>query len=275
MDFLKFAELHGLMIRTLYDDCQWHRCPTADHPKKQNGAYKFCGSHGFVQNHATMAEVATWKSDRPVNVQQYSERAKKALEETRSNAEQAAKKAALMLMKAKPMPHDYFFLKGFPDHKVMVLEKDDQKIALLPMRVGDKLTSLQIISFQDMKWRKTFLRGGITKGATFRIGKGRPILCEGFATALSVDKALRKANMQAQVVVCYSAHNMAHIAQQDRPMLVIADNDESGTGQTVAEKIGAPYWISKTTGNDFNDDHLQRGDFAMMQDIKKMMMKCN
>ena len=273
MDFISFALAHGLEIKTFHDDGKWHRCPTTDKPKHYNGAYKFCGDHGFIQNHATMEKVEVWQSEKPVDIRLYQAKAKQAATDILADAKKAADKAAWMLGKAKPDRHDYFYLKGFPDHICMTLEMGDKKLALLPMRVGDNLTSLQIIGFHDMKWKKTFLRGGVTRGATYRIGKGRPVLCEGFATGLSVQKALAHAKIQAQVVVCFSAHNMALIARQEEPLLVIADNDKSGTGERIAREIGGAYWMSETVGRDFNDDHLKRGDFAMMMDLKRMLTR--
>jgi putative DNA primase/helicase len=41
----------------------WKRYKTEDHPKSKNGAVKFLGTHGFVQNHATMQEVSTWRNE--------------------------------------------------------------------------------------------------------------------------------------------------------------------------------------------------------------------
>lgn len=270
MDFIQFALSYGLEIRSFYDDGKWHRCPTTDKPRHYNGAYKFCGDHGFVQNHATMDSVEVWKTDKPVDIRVYKAKAKQAAKDVKDDAESAARKAAWMLGKAKPEKHDYFYLKGFPDHVCMTMEMGERKLALIPMRVNNSLTSLQIIGFDNGAWKKTFLRGGVTKGATYTIGKGQPILCEGFATGLSVHAALQAARMSGKIIVCFSAHNMAYIAQQVKPWLVIADNDKSGTGQRIAEQIGAPYWISKTKGNDFNDDHLQRGIFAVSQDLKAL-----
>ena len=273
MDFISFALSYGLEIRTFHDDGKWHRCRTTDKPNHYNGAYKFCGDHGFVQNHATMDKVEVWKTDRPVDIREYQAKAKQAQASIKNAAQDAANKAAWMLSKATPQKHDYFHRKGFPDHVVMTLERDDKKLALLPMRVDNRLTSLQIVVFENMKWKKTFLKGGVTKGATYRIGKGKTVLCEGFATGLSVQLALQKARIDAQVVVCFSANNMAYIAQKEIPALVIADNDESGTGERIAREIGVRYWISKTVGNDFNDDHLQRGIFAVSGELKMIMMK--
>lgn len=273
MDFISFALAHGLEIRTFHDDGKWHRCTTTDKPKHYNGAYKFCGDHGFVQNHATMDKVETWQSEKPVDIRLYQAKAKQAATDILADAKKAADKAAWMLGKATPDKHDYFYLKGFPDHVCMTLEMGDRKLALIPMRVNNHLTSLQIIGFDNGAWKKTFLRGGVTRGATFTIGKGNPVLCEGFATGLSVHQALQASRISAQVIICFSANNMAHVAQKIKPWLVIADNDKSGTGQRIAAQIDAPFWISKTKGNDFNDDHLQRGIFAVSQDLKMLTMR--
>ena len=85
--------------------------------------------------------------------------------------------------------------------------------------------------------------------------------------------AAQKANIQVRVVVCFSAHNMVTVAQKLKPRLVIADNDASGTGERVAIQIGAPYWMSETVGNDFNDDHKQRGLFAVSNDLRKLFIR--
>jgi len=271
MDFLSFALHHGLEIKTFRDDGVWHRCPTTDKPKSYNGAYRFCGDHGFVQNHATMDRVELWKSDKPVDLKYYAAKAKSARESIVKDAEGAAKKAGWMMANAVPAKHDYLFLKGFPNAVGMTLEMDDRSALIIPMRIDNRISSLQIISFDGEKWNKRFIKGGITKNATFTIGKGRPVLCEGYATGLSVHEALKKASISARVVVCFSANNMISVAQQERPMLVIADNDESLTGLKAAEKIGAKYWMSKIVGNDFNDDHQQRGIFTVSQELKRMI----
>jgi hypothetical protein len=62
MTFLDFAAEHGLLIDNLVEG-RWARVKTTDHPKKRNGAYKFLGDVGFVQNHATMEKVAVWQAD--------------------------------------------------------------------------------------------------------------------------------------------------------------------------------------------------------------------
>ena len=68
----------------------------------------------------------------------------------------------------------------------------------------------------------------------------------------------------------FSADNLAHVAPLIRGRrYVIADNDQSGTGQRVAEATGLPWAMSDRVGNDANDDHRQFGLMA----VCKLMMR--
>jgi putative DNA primase/helicase len=53
--------------------------------------------------------------------------------------------------------------------------------------------------------------------------------------------------------------------------LVIADNDESGTGERVAKQIGWPYWMPPEIGDDFNDYHVKNSLFKASMAIAKFM----
>lgn len=273
MDFTDFARMHGVLIKSEPAFGVWERHKTVDKPHKMNGSVKFMGDYGHVQNHATMDEVANWRSDKPIEVK-YQNLAKASISNSTLTHEEVARKAAWMIGQAKVDYLDYFMLKGFPDHKVLTMERDGKKMGLLPMRVGNKLSSLQIIIWdkEERSWRKTFLKGGATKGATFTIGQGYPIFVEGMATGLSVEKALNKANIKARVVVCFSANNMLHVAKGVKDGLVFADNDVSKKGLQVAESIGLPYWISPVVGEDANDAHKRMGDFKWMMEVKSTCM---
>ena len=63
MNFLNFCAAHGILLDHYPPVGVWKRYPTEDKPRKRNGAVKFMGDHGFVQNHATDVEVSVWKSD--------------------------------------------------------------------------------------------------------------------------------------------------------------------------------------------------------------------
>ena len=60
MDFLSFCRAHGVIIDYHPPIGVWARFPTEDHPHKKNGAVKFLGDAGFVQNHATMPSPVAW-----------------------------------------------------------------------------------------------------------------------------------------------------------------------------------------------------------------------
>lgn len=110
---------------------------------------------------------------------------------------------------------------------------------------------------------KHFPFGGKKQGCFHVIGSIDPtmpiILCEGFATGDTIHMATSYA-----VVVAFDAGNMIHVAKKIRkfykntPIIVAADNDESGTGQKSAELVRSK--IENTTviicpekGKDFND----------------------
>jgi hypothetical protein len=67
--------------------------------------------------------------------------------------------------------------------------------------------------------------------------------------------------------------NMAKIAEGLRCGIVIADNDESRTGERTAQAIGWPYWMSDTVGEDGNDYAQRRGLFALGCGLKSIITK--
>jgi putative DNA primase/helicase len=88
------------------------------------------------------------------------------------------------------------------------------------------------------------------------------------ATGLSVHAALRALKRDAQVVVCFSAGNLGKLAKTG---FVVADNDESGTGQRVAERTGLPYFLPPKTGWDFNDFWKEVGTFRASQELRRAL----
>ena len=112
---------------------------------------------------------------------------------------------------------------------------------------------------------KKFLFGQRTKGASLTIdNKGRDILCEGFATALSIRRALRELKERYTIHVCFSAGNMLEVAKGKVNPLVIADNDP--VGLRVAKKIGE-YWASTREGEDFYAAEMRMGTAAVSQSL--------
>ena len=267
MTFIDFARLHGIIIDALPPIGVWKRFKTTDKPTSRNGAVKFMGSHGFVQNHATMLEVNTWRdeSDSPIAVQQAQASVNKAHQETLRNNAQAAQKAIGILGQCKTRKHAYTEAKGFPDEVVNVWETDAGPVAVIPMRIGADVVGCQLINEDGTK---KFLFGQRSGGAQFIFdNKGGHYLCEGYATGLSIRHALKNIKRKYTIHVCFSAGNMAKVAANLSAGVVVADNDKSGTGERVAREIGWPYWMSDVVGEDFNDAHKRMGLFAASQSL--------
>ena len=178
----------------------------------------------------------------------------------------AATQADLMIRSAELGSHEYLIRKGFEGAPGFVL--DDQ--LLIPMRCAwnDQLNSLQIISRDGSK---KFLPGGRAKGSVFRLGKsGQAILCEGYATGLSIKEALRVLYRSDSVVVCFSASNLTYVSQRLGDF-VVADNDASETGEKAALKTGLPYWMPPDVGQDANDFHKKMGIHALAASLRDLM----
>lgn len=272
--FIDFCRVHGVLVDRLPQIGVWRRYKTQDKPAHRNGAVKFMGDHGFVQNHATMQEVAVWKSEgesREV-AQRIQQVASEAAQETVRKQREAAQKAAQMLAESRMGTHAYLAAKGFPDEQGMVLAADAGALLLIPMRVGREVVGVQTITEAG---EKKFLFGQRCSNAefVFSAANGPHIVCEGYATALSARIAMARLKRPYTLHVCFSAGNMKKIASGLPGGFVIADNDASGTGETVAKEIGWPYWMSDAVGEDANDFHMRKGLFALTQGLQKMFLE--
>ena len=273
MDFIQFARSHGILINDLPPLGVWKRFPTEDHPRSRNGAVKFMGEVGFVQNHATSTVVSIWKPDSPITTKvksTYLASIRSAEDEQKKKQHQAMQRAVGMLNGSGLSTHPYLEAKGFPDEQGNVLWQDGKPVLLIPMRVAGNLVGLQQI---DEDGGKKFLYGQRTSNAVFTFdNKGMNVLCEGYATALSVRLAFKQMKQRYTLHVCFSAGNMAKVAAGLEPGLLIADNDASGTGQRVAEESGWKYWLSDRVGEDANDFHQRVGLFQFTQSLTRSML---
>lgn len=271
MAFIQFAAQCGLLINSL-EFGKWCRVPTADHPKKRNGAYKFLGTHGLVQNHATMPEVAVWKPDAEapaIDTAAFQRQAALAAKEIADGQRKAAASAERILAACYNGLHPYLERKGFPTEKAPIFMRGDARLLVVPMRIESQLVGVQLISEDG---EKRFLPGQTTRLAQFVFGNsGRVILCEGFATGLSVRAAMATISPRYTIRVCFSAGNLARVAEAHPGALMVADHDKSGTGQGVARKSGLPYWLSEDEGEDFNDFHRRVGVFQASQALRKAL----
>ncbi len=276
-----FFRLHGLLVDHPINDGRWHRVPTDDHPKKRNGAYLLDGDRAVCQNWATMpqAESMRRESGRTATPERIADRARERAEREREIAadhKRAAARAQAMLDACRPWTHGYLARKGFPDTTGLVMPDE---ALFVPMRdASGELVGAQAIRWDadERVWDKKFLPGQKSAGARFVLGSGREaFLCEGLATGLSIEAALRSMQLPARVIVCFSAHNVASIgstlALADEPAFVVAEHDPpqrdpakwhrnpGEAGQRAAVRTGLRWTMSPNEGEDANDMHQKRG----------------
>ena len=275
MEFIDFASSNGLIIKR-FQTGKISRCPTINHPGKENGAYFFEGDFGWVQDWARDETPRFWKLDKPRTAAEeadFAERVKKSAErhqrEKREAQRKAAEKGAWIIRHSKLETHAYLGKKGFPETEGLVWRPtEDQNLLVIPMKIGEKLVGCQMI---DRDGGKKFLFGQQCRGAEYRIGNGKlHVYCEGYATGLSVVKALQALKQPFTLRVCFSASNMLLIAQRGPGGLVVADNDESGTGERVAKETGMPYFLPPE--GDFNDFWSDVGTFKASQALRKVLI---
>lgn len=169
--------------------------------------------------------------------------------------------------------HCYLERKGFPDRRELI---DEKKNLVIPMR--DAQDYSQILSAQLIaeNGEKKFLPGGRAKGAVFRLGAphaGRVVLCEGFATGLSIDAALKRLPGSNAVLVCFSAQNMVRIAEQWPLAVIAADNDVSATGEEAAKITGLKWTMPYEVGTDFNDLHRSMGLHVVVERMRELLAR--
>lgn len=266
--FTAFALAHGVEIGDLYASDRIRRCPTTAHPRSRNGAYWFDGNRGWVQNWEHGDSVQWWndpaaKPWADVDKAEWAARRRIAQAERRRVQQRAAARAAELVAQAVPTEHGYLRAKGFADARGLVVE--DGRTLVIPMRdiSTDALVGAQRIELVDNKWQKRYLTGQRTTGAVFVLGPRKAAeiwLVEGYATGLSVERALRQLRIPASVMVTFSAQNLVYCAQHTTGRrLVFADHDLSGTGEKVAIATGLPWVMSPTVGEDANDLHQRAG----------------
>lgn len=259
MNFIQFAEAHGLIIDRGLIEGRWVRTKTTDKRTKRNGSYKFLGDVGFLQNHATMDSVAVWRPDgveTGVDRRRLRELERAQRLETARRQESARLLATDMIATATVATHPYLEKKGFPKETGFVLDGE----LLIPMRDVRCYKTLNGLQRIAAGGEKLFLPGMKAKESVFFIGPfmaQERWLVEGYSTALSVKAALNELRRNAQVVVCFSAGNLTSVglwARELRPLaFAFADNDVSGTGARAAEATGLSWTMPPEAGMDAND----------------------
>lgn len=296
MNFLQFAELHGVVVRRLFASEKIQRCATVEHPQKRNGAYWFNGRSGWVWNWEHGQESVAWWDDPnakpPTAAELAAARAerRKAQIALERRQERAARISADMIASCQHKEHGYLERKGggkahqIKKVKGLVNSKDE---LIVPVRnyVGGAITGMQRIYFDDGKWVKEFEPGTRADMGVFVLGRGAiEIGCEGYATGLSLRAAADNAGLDVAVVVCFSAGNLARVAAVGKMKCVFADNDvqteyqkQHGieqTGHKIAKQIGLPWASSPVEGEDANDLHVRAGILALQAIIVRLVGEC-
>lgn len=285
MSFNFFAQAHGLIIKDLRTDGKIHRCGTTNRPRSTNGAYSFDGERGWVFAWDAEAQVQ-WYEDpnaRPWTEAEKQDFRRKQQDEWKAKREkqrQAAQLAAQIIEGCTVMPHPYLESKGFRELSGFVSDG----VLHIPMRnwKTGALQTLQKISLTSTGFEKKMLYGGAASGAVLVLGErvaSHAIFCEGYATGLSIQAAVRKLNLRACVVVCFSAKNLKAVAMEwPGERSVFADHDREDrmgrrAGQEAAQETGLRWVMSDVEGNDANDIHVKQGIFALCAKVLELIRK--
>lgn len=276
MKFDEFCRAHGLLITFARTNAKPVRCATKCAPREKKGWYIWdglrgaCGIwHGLDNGAQVYTPDSEVKPLTPTDFARIKARCEAVEREKREGQAKAAEKAQIILARAEMRSHAYLQRKGFPS---LVPTLMDGKVMLVTMWQGRKLVNVQSIA-EDGK--KLFLADGEVIGARHCLGDvGTAILCEGYATGLSIAAAIKASKSRAHCVVCFSAGNLVAVAETLRDAVVIADNDrhKNSTGELAAQKTGFRYWMPPTPGHDANDFHRAHGLFALAMEVKQLLM---
>src|SRR5699024_6248801 len=189
-----------------------------------------------------------------------SERARKKRDETRKKRAPVVAQVGIAEWEqaTDASGHPYLNSKGVQAHGLR--QNDSGKLLIPAYDADNKLSSIQYI---DTSGGKQFKGGGAMRGCFYPIGDidGAKAVCiaEGFATAASVYEATGY-----PCLVAFSAHNSTAVAQYVRgvvgaqaDIIIIADHDESGTGEREAKRAcderGGGYVMAPEVGAGGND----------------------
>lgn len=244
MTFLDFCRLHGVVIERVPNEGRWFRYKTTDKPQHRNGAVKFMGDHGFVQNHATMTEIATWRAEGESTEARPIDAAKLQAQRDRDRAYrvQAVHGARAFWSASRPLnrPHPYVENKGLTPLGCANLRGNDG-LLVVPVMHGASLISVQTIAPDGTK---RFWTGAPVKAGAFILGRERAAvtcICEGLATGLAIYQSVR----HASVIVAFDAGNLLPVVDRIRPrgsVVIVADNDHK-----THARIGTNPGIEKAT----------------------------
>lgn len=267
ISLVDFCNELGIIVDRPPKEGGWTRYKTKSHKDNLNGAVKLSGDTALVQNWENMDAPVVWRSGvftvdkgKVALNKQESEKERDRLKE-----EAAARARSIVDASTVQKKHPYMARKGFKETNCLV----NQGCVVVPTYVNRELVGCQRI---NEKGEKRFLRGQITKGAGYRIGRGDiVILCEGYATALTIYRVSKLLKWSVSVITCFSAMNIKHVASVinfSKKKFVVADNDESGVGIACAKETGWPVLTPSEKGEDFNDLWVRCGDYQAREVLR-------
>lgn len=277
----------GITVPRSTVEGRWLYCDTFSGANGRNdGRVMIDGDRVTARNMQTGVDVTVRAGiTDPAVLKRIAERRQKDDRERLERARRAAWQASQLVLKARAGTHPYLAAKGFAQERALVapaalvadlgipVVEGGQKALVIPARIGDRVTSAQII-WED--GTKKFLFGGEMGSASYRLASGTAMwLCEGYATALSLRAALRAMNRRDGILVCFTAYKLPAVARKvSGKVFIAADNDGHkpqerfggiGTGEHCAREAGRPYAMPPTAGMDFNDMHQAEGLFAVQR----------
>lgn len=181
----------------------------------------------------------------------------------------AEQEAQRWLNEAHPAVHPYLMGKGFPE--TLGLVRDEE--LLVPMRAVEDYRRLLNVQRIAADGTKRFLAAARAKGAIHVLGFPKPdrrVLCEGYATGLTLQKAFERLPGRTAVVVCFSAGNLVAVAPEFPGATVCADHDQSRTGELAARKTGLKWLMPQQEGEDFNDLQQRAGLMAVIEAVREI-----
>lgn len=136
-------------------------------------------------------------------------------------------------------------------------------------------SSGKVWSYQEIyaDGRKMFASGGRIRGCFFKIqgNDEKIIVCEGFATGASIYEATG-----FTVICAMNAGNIRTVCLDllHKNIIIAADNDESGIGESKAKETGYKYVMPPNIGDDFSDLWIRGEDIrAYFVEEKKEQSK--
>jgi putative DNA primase/helicase len=240
MSFEQVLRAAGLHPRDVVADGKWRRCPTEDHPRKKNGAYRLLpNGRGYWRNWATDSGVNFWEDGTATKARRVDPAAEaRRRQREREERLHAIDYARRLWAEAKPYAgHPYLQGKGLSAvgctglkvwrGGVWIDEDVGKRLddwLLVPMYWQGRLVNVQRIGADGIKRQvaKAPQTGAVHE--LKRPGAALTCFCEGLATGLAVFQCVR----HAHVVVTFYADNLVPVIDAMRPtgsVVIAADND--------------------------------------------------